>query len=285
MLLRAYYDAYIRHRLIYEEGLEADAVALLAEGFTRGPETVAAEARAVLARADTARIQPEWRERIGQLCEVLFQYIGAQTSVERYHAMGAERGAILDFVDLPLNDRWWIEDKLASTLREFSGTEAAWVLNIMAEWESPPEGSFYDDVGNVAKSPHVRRPDSLYADPLLLHTPFPFFMWWEDGRSRARHAWQSDVHWPTITYNDLDPEAQYTIRLTGRGRLLMRLDGELVDLGTARMGEFQVWEVPREATADGSLVVTWDDPDEGNIHWREWSRLNEIWLLKNVVDL
>ena len=34
-----------------------------------------------------------------------------QTSVKKYNASGAERGAILDFLDYPLNNRWWLADE------------------------------------------------------------------------------------------------------------------------------------------------------------------------------
>ena len=285
-LLRAYYDAYIRHRLIYEERLEAEAVALLEDAFTRGPVPVVNEAKAILARAETEPINQEWRRRIEELCDALFQSIGMQTSVERHGAMGAERGAVLDFVDLPLNDRWWLEDQFRERTRMFSGFEAAGALNVLAKWENPREGSFYDDIGNVAKSPHVVRPADPSADPMLLETPFPFFMWKNGGRTRERHSWQSDIHWPTMRYENLDPNAEYTIRVTGKGPLYMRFDGELVWDGIdGQTGEVRTDGVPQRFVQDSTLVITWDNPDEGNIHWRQWSRVNEVWLIKNEVDL
>jgi hypothetical protein len=36
-----------------------------------------------------------------------------QTSVKKYNASGEERGAILDFLDYPLNNRWWLSDEFA----------------------------------------------------------------------------------------------------------------------------------------------------------------------------
>ena len=281
-LLRAYYDAYVRHRSMAEEALQAEALALLANAGERGSDAVMTEALAVLARAETDSVRPEWRAKIFEMGDRLHTSIGMQLSMEQ-GATRPERGAVLDFVDLPLNDRWWIEDEF--TRIRGMGSEAQKVarLTTLAAWEAPPEGSFYDDIGNVAKSPHVVKPTDVLADPLFKRTPYPFFMWWENGRSRAKRAWQSDVHWPTMVYNDLDPAAQYMVRTTGRGPHILRMNGEIVQptTSTEEMGEFRLYPVPSAAIAGGSLTLTWGDPDEGNIHWRQWSRVNEVWLLKN----
>ena len=70
-----------------------------------------AAAMAVLRRAETEPVRRDLRKRIDELCEALFRSIALQTSMSRYKASGAERGCILDFVDYPLNSRWWLEDE------------------------------------------------------------------------------------------------------------------------------------------------------------------------------
>ena len=34
----------------------------------------------------------------------------------------------------------------------------------IATWETPPFGSYYDDAGNPAKSPHVKRSEFVYTE-------------------------------------------------------------------------------------------------------------------------
>jgi hypothetical protein len=50
----------------------------------------------VLNRAIGQQAGPELRAAIVDLCEKLFHSIGLQTSVDKYYASGAERGAVLD---------------------------------------------------------------------------------------------------------------------------------------------------------------------------------------------
>jgi hypothetical protein len=98
-LLRAHYDAYVRRRLIHETQLEDEANAILANAEKLGALPAMEEATRVLDGVTTQPVSRELRTRISDLCEQLFQSIGLQTSVEKYYAIGEERGAVLDFVD------------------------------------------------------------------------------------------------------------------------------------------------------------------------------------------
>jgi hypothetical protein len=184
---------------------------------------------------------------------------------------------------LPLNNRWWLEDEFQK-IKAMPDEEMKLArLGVLRAWENPGHGSFYDDIGNVAKSPHVLRGESIVTDPALERTPNPFFMWWDDGRSRVRRSWLSDIHWPLgIVYGDLDTNSDYVLRLTGKGEIYPRANGVLLSAttSTAEMGEFRLYPVPQELVRDGKLIVTFDNPDEGNIHWRTYSRVNEVWLLQ-----
>ena len=55
----------------------------------------------------------DWRTRIFQLAEALFQSIHMQLSVPLYYAQSETRGANLDGLDYPLNDRPWLLDQMA----------------------------------------------------------------------------------------------------------------------------------------------------------------------------
>ena len=102
-LYRAYYDAYIKARLEYEEGLEKEALEILKRAGEVGSAKALDAAEAVLNRAADYRAKSELRARVFELAEALFQSIGLQTSVPRYRAKQIGRGANLDMIDIPLN--------------------------------------------------------------------------------------------------------------------------------------------------------------------------------------
>ena len=281
--VRAAYDAYARGRYICEMELEDEANASLAEAAMIGSGTAMDRALAALGRAESEPTRPELRQRIVDLCEALNQSIALQTSVQRYGAKNAERGAILDFIDLPLNNRWWLDDEFARIRRMPSEAERLARLEVIRTWENPGEGSFYDDIGNVEQSRHVLRGEPIETDPTFAFTPVPFYLKFDGGFTRKRSSWQTNVHWPVgMLYTGLDPAGEYTVRVTGQGRLVMRIDGEVVtsDNESASVGEFRTYRVPASALDDGTLRLTWDDVDAGNVHWRQYSRLAEVWLLK-----
>jgi hypothetical protein len=240
-----------------------------------------AEAEAVLNRAVSAQAGGELKARIIELCEKLFQSIGLQTSVEKYHASGAERGAVLDFVDYPLNNRWWLEDEFKKV--RAMADEGAKVRRLaeIAEWENPGPGSFYDDIGNVAKSPRVE--GDAEQRPETFRGAEPTFWWWDSGKSRTRLSWQSTM-WPRrMVYEGLDPAGRYIVRTSGYGKSLLSVDGVRASatVDGTQMGEYKEFPVAAEHLKDRRLVLTWEIPDdEGHLNWRQHSRLAEVWLLK-----
>lgn len=284
-LLRAYYDAYTRHRQLYESELEQAANSVLADATKRGPEPAMDAAFAVLQRAVTQPVEKEWRAHIGQLCAELFKSIKLQTSVPLYQASGHERGAVLDFVDHPLNNRWWIEDEFARIRKLPAETDKLKQLELIRTWENPGPGSFYDEVGNIAKSPHVIRGEGLNTDPTGEKNPTPGFWWWDEGSSRKRLSWQTSMDWPLgVAYHHLDPHAPYRVRLTGYGQAKLRANSELLTptLYGKGVGEFKEFPVPANLLKEGKLVLTFDPlPVEAHLNWRQQSRVSEVWLLKD----
>jgi hypothetical protein len=285
-LLRAYYDMYTRRRLLYESGLEREANASMLAARTTGAEKAMHEALEVLKRAETAPIRRYLGERITELCEELYRSIGLQSSVAKYKASGLERGAVLDFLNYPLNNRSWLEDELAAVRKMASEGEKVARLDTLAKWEDPGPGSFYDDIGNVAKSPHVVRNEKL-GGPLLDvdHMALPGFMFWvgNDPLARARQSWVSDESWPyAVKYTALDPTADYVVRTSGVGDCFLRVNGVRIapTLDGRKLGETKEFPVPRGLTRDGTITVTFDPTFEPQLNWRVQSRLTEIWLIK-----
>lgn len=284
-LLRANYDAYDRHRLLYETQLEAQANDVLARTASLGADVAMERAATILNRAATDRVTPQLRTRIIELCEKLFQSIGLQSSVEKYFASGEERGAVLDFVDYPLNNRWWLEDEFKKIRAMPSEADKRARLMTIATWEHPGPGSYYDDIGNIAKSPHVVGCTADASRPGLERQPEPTFWWWNEGKSRARLSWQVTM-WPqSMVYEALDPKSTYLVRTTGYGQELLHMNGERVQpaIDGKQMGEFKEFPVDPKFIKDGKLVLTWDRPtDEASLNWRQKSRLSEVWLIKTT---
>lgn len=281
-LLRANYDAYIRRRLIYETGLENQANAVLENASAVGADHSMRQATEILEQAVTAGVSPNLRARIFDLCDRLFHSIGLQTSVDKYYASGEERGAVLDFVDYPLNNRWWLEDQFQAVAALGSEGEKVQRLRALAEWEHPGPGSFYDAVGDLSKSPHVERVFTATADETSAHEE-PMFWWLDNGKSRARLTWQVTL-WPTaVVYEALDPRAAYVVRSSGYGQALLRLNGERVQptRDGRQMGDIKEFPVDAKYLRGGKLTLTWDHPTgEENLNWRKQSRLAEVWLIR-----
>ena len=282
MLLRAYYDAYDRRRLVNETRLEESTNAILASADRRGADAAMNDATAVLRQAVDHPAAPELRARIIDLCARLFSSIGLQSSVKQYFASGSERGAVLDFIDTPLNNRWWLEDQFQAVGALPSEAEKVARLKMLATWEHPGPGSFYDVPGDLSKSPdvtHVVYDPGLDDDSL----PTPTYWWWNEGRSRARLTWQVTMFPQSIVYEAIDPAATYVVRSTGVGQANLRINGERIQptIDGKKMGEFKEFPVPARLLESRRLVLTWDKPvGEEELNWRDQSRLSEVWLIR-----
>lgn len=282
-LLRAYYDAYTRGRLRLEQSLETAANDALADAPRVGSGAAMDRATAILA-GPAGGCCPEARRRIEELCAALFTSIRMQTSVPKHGASGYERGAVLDFVDHPLNNRWWLEDQFTA-IRALSAEPARLArLETIRAWTNPGPGSVYDDIGNIAASPHVGSAPPGAEEPR--GDSIPHFTW-EGGPTRKRLSWLTSLRWPgSLVYEHLDPGTRYTLRLhvitnTGAGQVRPRIDGEparALTTATA-IGDRQDFAVPVEASKDGRVVVTFDAIDESKVNWRLYSRLVEAWLI------
>jgi hypothetical protein len=100
----AYYDAYVRRRLIYETELEEKAMDVLRNAEQLGSLAAMRKAKAILDKAETEKVAADWRARTFELAEALFQSIRMQLSVDRYQAKSTRRGGNLDLIDVPLNN-------------------------------------------------------------------------------------------------------------------------------------------------------------------------------------
>lgn len=282
-LVRAYGDAYIRRRLIYETELENRACEILINTERYGYEESLRMAYEILNSAVTNPVAVELREKVEELFGRLFRSIGLQSSVEKYGASGGERGASLDYIDIPLNNRWWLEDEFSKISKLQNEKDKIKKLIELGKWEKPGYGSFYDDVGNTAKSPHVKRCETPITNPAEEAWPEPTLWWLDEGKSRKRLSWLSSLEEGQALYQGLDPDKRYKIRLTGYGMPQIFIDGVKVSKEEERvleLGEIISYDIPQDLVKDREVILEWKlHPGDFEKNWRQRSRICEIWLI------
>ena len=108
----------------------------------KSSERAMSDAESILNNAVSKRVSENWRARIFELAEALFQSIRMQLSVPRYKAISVDRGANLDTVDAPLNNRLWLAQRFKE-LREAPDESAhlAGVQEIL-HWTDAGPGGF-----------------------------------------------------------------------------------------------------------------------------------------------
>jgi hypothetical protein len=289
-LYRAYYDAYNRSRLIYETALEEEAMSHLRRAPLIGARLALNGAQAALDRSLTRPVSQDWRARIFELAEALYQSTRAQLSVPRYQAIRVGRGANLDTVDAPLNDRIWLTSQfeqigeLASEESRLKGIDA------LVNRTNPGPGGFYDDLGNLTRQAHLVRGAGYENDPAHLDSSLVGFAireellniplaWW-------RHAEARDDAPLEMHYDRLDRDAAYRLRVVYAGdspqvKIELKADDEQVHGLISRPIPFEPLEfdIPSAATRDGELTLQWRrEPGLGGNG--RGTQVAEVWLIK-----
>jgi hypothetical protein len=287
-LYRAYYDAYERRRLIYETELEEQAVDKLREAKRVGSLAAMKQAEAILERSDTEKVGTAWRARVHELAEALFQSIRMQLSVERYQAISVGRGANLDTLDVPLNNRRWLRQQFAEIRDLALESDRLKRIDALVNWTDPGPGGFYDDLGNLARQPHLVRGPGFARDPAFLQSSLVGFAYLPEWRlSWCQHAEALFDAPLQMRYTDLDPRAQYTVRVVYAGdslRTRIRLaanDGVEVHplLQKAIPVRPVEFAIPKAATVGGTLTLTWYQ-EAGRGGNGRGCQVAEVWLLK-----
>lgn len=299
-LYRAYYDSYVRDRLIYETSLEQQAMGKLRNAPRIGSLLALDQARAVLDRALTAPVSQDKRQRIFELAEALYQSIHAQLSVPKYQALALGRGADLDTVDAPVNDRVWLNDRFGEIRKLDDETARQNEIASIVNRTDPGPGGFYDDLGNPSHQPDLVKGEPYAEDPMFLRSPMTGFS--IRGMGNVTGQDQSYMHYPlawvTVTeglydspvklrYQGLDPQAHYKVRVVYAGDSLRPKLRMLANERYEVHGWIQrpvpfkplEFEVPAAATAGGTLELSvYREPATGGAG--RGNSVAEIWLLK-----
>lgn len=289
LLYRSYYDAYQRRRLLHEQAAEAEAMAVLADARTVGSRPAMTRAAALLA-ASASPVAIDLRTRVFQLAEALYQSIRMQLSVTFYKAIAMGRGATLDFVDVPLNDRVWLADEFARIEALPGERDRLEALGRLVRWTDAGPGGFYDDLGRAGHQPHLVAPPPFREDPGPYHPGLTGFGWNPSWRlSWMTHAEAFYDGALQMRYEGLDPAGDYRVRVVYAGdmysqtpRVSLTADdshevhGLIAKPQPVAPVEFAI---PRAATADGQLTLSWRaEPGIGGAG--RGCQVAEVWLIK-----
>ncbi len=289
-LYRAYTDAYEQSRLAYETALHTQAIAKLEEirrlGMTPAPADIGArrgfptneldtltvldEAEDILKKAFSAPVAPDWRARIVELGETLYQSIRMQLAVERYRAEAVGRGGTLDTLDSPITNLPWLLRRIREIRALASDDDRIKQIREILDWTNPGPGGFYDDLGNVAHQPHLVRGLGSETDPEFRASTYAGFGYPDYVGDRAPVSWKN---WAgslydaplQMQYHGLDPAAQYRIRVVysgdSRNRKIRLVTGNDIEIHGYIQKPWPVkpleFDIPREATANGELQLSW----------------------------
>ncbi len=299
-LYRAYYDAYERRRLLVAITSESDALDRLRSADQVGALAAMDAAEQSLDAAHAAPVAPELRARIVSLADALYQSIRMQTSVPRFQAIHVGRGATLDTVDYPLNNRFWLKQRFAELRRNSDEAARLEGLRDIVDWTNPGPGGFYDDLGNYSSQPHLVVGEGFDTDPSFLQSAHAGFAGPDNvsdddpvDTERWRTSWldhaESMNDAPlTLRYEDLDPSESYRIRVVYAGdgpekrvRLTANDNLEVHPLfdkpSPIQPVEFSI---PRAATASGTLTLQWHrEPGRGDNG--RGCQVSEVWLIKD----
>jgi hypothetical protein len=238
----------------------------------------------------TARAR-EWRARTFELAEALFQSIRMQLSVPRYQAIAVGRGANLDAIDYGLNNKVWLQERFAGIRAVANESDRLAKISDILNWTNPGPGGFYDDLGDQSAQPHLVAGDGFAKDPEFRSSSLLAI-----GARRPDQGWR--VSWTTnaesmfdaplrMRYDELDPNAQYKVRVVYGGDML-RVPIRLVANGKTEIHGYRQkpdpvaaleFDLPREATRSGKLELEWTRPAGLGGNGRG-CQVSEVWLIR-----
>ena len=286
-LYRAYYDAFLQARKRQEELQQQEAYrALAAIGPAEQKMKHAEEALSLSNDPAIATLHAE----IFELADKLFRHIGIQLSTKLYSASNWERGANLDRIDIPLNDRVWLLKEFVRIRGLTSEREKTTAIQAISSWRLPAVGSFYDDLGSPTGESHLRPGKSYSDDPELYHvaidgvadrTPEDGWRW--SQLTYAETLYESPL---TLDYSGLNPNKRYRLRVTYAGedyslptRLVANHSIEIHGPRQRKSNpECIEFDIPTVATHAGGLHLEWTRPPGLGGSGRG-NQVAEVWLI------
>jgi hypothetical protein len=215
-----------------------------------------------------------------------------QLSVSRYQAVEMSRGANLDAIDLPLNNRRWLAAQFAAIRSMSDEAERLRAIDGIVNWSNPGPGGFYDDLGDAAHSPHLVKGLGFAQDPTYAATAVagagnedgPDLDWRKSTWTYAEAMREAPLE---LRYTGLDPAATYKVRVVYAGERrpigIRLLANDRIEIHPFLKKEFpprpREFDIPREATASGNLSLKWfGTPGLGGNG--RGNQVAEVWLIR-----
>ncbi len=296
-LLRAYYDAYTRERLIHETALESEARGILRNVTIINSQEKMKQAESILNQKWEKPVAQDYKERCWEIADYLFETIGSQTSVKKHKAKPG-RGDFMDYIDTPLNNAIWLLSQF-ERIRKITDEDARSAsIDNMLNRSNPGPGGFYDNLGQSIDTPRLADYPVWEEDPGSLQSPRVSFGAGLKGRewihtvqakgfdgSAIPLAWMNQIttlyETPlNVVYENLDPHSSYILKVAYTGRFQSKIQltaddkfqiHEMIETGKTPVNKFPI---PEEATKDGKLKLTWTCAEGGR-----GAQVAEIWLI------
>ncbi len=296
-LLRAYYDAYIRERLIHETALESKAREVLRNATFHNSKEKMKQAESILNQKWERPVAQDYKKRCWEIADYLFETIGSQTSVKKHKAKPG-RGDFMDYIDTPLNNAVWLLSQFKQIRQITDEKERLASIDALLNRNNPRPGGFYDNLGLSVSIPRLGDYPAWEEDPGSLCSPRVSFgaglrgrQWVHTVQAKGFDgiaiplAWMNQIttlyETPlNVVYKKLDPHSNYILKVAYTGRFQSRIQliaddkfqiHEIIKTGNTPLNEFHI---PKEATSDGKLKLTWTCA-EGE----RGAQVAEIWLI------
>jgi hypothetical protein len=286
-LERAHYDLFLKQRLTAETAQQQQALAALNQAPQTGSEKALASAESALT---PTQVGAEERAQIFALADKLFHHIGLQLSTKLYGASNWERGANLDRIDIPLNDRVWFQNQFGKIPQlPTEAAKLAAIGQIVHRSHLEPD-TLYDDLGDPANEPHLTRGKGFADDPeqyqtaidgVSDHTPLEGLRW--SQLTYAETLYEAPLQ---LAYEHLDPAKHYRVRVTYGGEdytapigMIANHTIEIEPLHDRKLNpETLEFAIPQAATATGSLTLEFTRP-QGTGGSGRGHQVAEVWLI------
>ena len=297
-LLRAYYDAYIRERLIHETALEREAKESLRKASNTGSENAMNKAESILKQKLDNPVAQDYKDQCWKIADFLFEKIGSQLSVKKHWAKDG-RGNFMDYIDVPLNDAVWLFSQFRKIRNMSDENKRLSAIDQLLNRTNPGPGGFYHNLGESARIFLIDKYPSWEEDPGSLKSPRVSFgvglqgeEWVHTVQAKGFDGSATPLSWMNqlttlydtplnLVYDDLDTRANYILKVAYTGRFRARIQlmandrfliHDLYKTGERPLMEFPM---PREATKDGRLKLTWTC-GEGE----RGAQVAEVWLIR-----
>ncbi|SHF26211.1 hypothetical protein SAMN05444274_104217 [Mariniphaga anaerophila] len=261
-LIRAYYDAYQKQRLMYENVLEYRAMEALRNAGKLGTLQVIEQATKVLNEASVHPVGGDYKLKINELYNSLFRGASPRWMSEFQKCEFVER------IDVPLNNSEWLLSQFDRIKNTSGEPEQLQMVYEILNRTNPGPGGFYDNLGTEASFSRVKAKKKAEEDPGTHFYP---------RRNYIRGVVPMPVSWKVqmatlyeeplvLVYENLDPNSEYKIRINytggiGRGQSKMKLiaNGEYIvhDFIDTEGKPIQEFNLPKEAYSEGKMELSW----------------------------